>query len=333
MERLLPTELLTLAKKARADFFDEEIAQKLAQQSQFEKQMVTKLLQVRRERVVVEDNFWMARDVMKELLETVKAASAPEEASPLANNAEKLIFKERTLSFYKWMLAEQRKEAAEENLRICEEVVSVLVDLALHSAEVMDEWNTMIFANYPLLDMTDQEELVERLEKLEKLKNLSVFGEDEDSMWASSNLCKQLAKEAALDRVAVREYIDLKGRWDPSRCEKDLDVPSESGIRVLGHALPEAAKLPPRTVAAALLGVRDPRSRRVLRRLLEAQRVLLVEPEAAVADCVERFQQENVPEDTEDEITEAPAKSIEEEKEPTPPKPDRSSKKPSKKCE
>ncbi|CAL7948006.1 unnamed protein product [Xylocopa violacea] len=298
------------AKQERA--FDEAIASRALDQSRYEKQMVTKLCEVREQKNIMAENQKVVEDITLEAAAVEHRASC-ERAQDLLVQRQKDIEAEcrRMCEFRERLLAEKVQRIREKHRKFCHGLLVDMVSIALNVADhrrvndgrvpfaLLAEWKSMFLKSLPIFD--------EEIPYDDDRDDNDDDDDDDDSDSAKQDfvpLFKMDSNDAfqALREALLDDYLDGNPPWE--RFEETSES-LEFGRAVLGYvvhrllaALYERPIDRSQTLLSKLehvgivLGVVDRDAHEILRALLDRVDVRALRMEDAINYCLARYKEE-----------------------------------------
>ncbi|XP_076755957.1 sperm flagellar protein 2 [Xylocopa sonorina] len=287
------------AKQERA--FDEAIASRVLDQSRYEKQIVTKLCEVREQKNTMAGNQKVVEDITLEAT-AVEHRASYERAQDLVVQREKDVEAEcrRMCELRERLLAEKIEKIRKKHWKFCQGLLVDLVSIALNMAEhrrvndgrvpvaLLTEWKSMFLKSLPIFD-----------EEIPYDDHDDDHDDDRDGLLKTdSSDALETLREALLD-----DYLDGNPPWE--RLEESSSESFESGRAILGyavHRLLEGLYARPidrsRTLlselkhVAIVLGVGNRGAYETLRALLDHASVRALRMEDAINYCLEWYKHE-----------------------------------------
>ncbi|KAF5287915.1 hypothetical protein FQA39_LY15619 [Lamprigera yunnana] len=216
-----------------------EISKKMLKQSVFEKQMSTKMFEVRQQKDNIMQNCKCINDEIlrrreEEFMEHVflRNKCAPDQKDNY------YFEKYRMLELHRRLYAEKQRLKSEREMKMCTDVVKYLVDLSIRYSEykdehkiepcrcVMKEWVNLFIKDQPLTPYMDD------------LTDLTVDTEIPED--AEEIFYLEFYRQEALDEREFEDYMNLEWPWEldqllPHLRSNLLDI--ELGMNVLGHGV------------------------------------------------------------------------------------------------
>ncbi|XP_076626313.1 sperm flagellar protein 2 [Colletes latitarsis] len=287
--------------------FDEAIAARVLDQSTYEKQIVTKLCEVRDQKNIMAENQMILEKMAAETSETEYRMSFEREKDLACK-------KQRDVEIECQRMCELRRRLHEEKVRklhekhraLCRETVQDLVNLALKIEDyrrandgcvpesILREWKTMFVRCQPLFD-----------ENITCAIDIDVEGDEERVLEEVSRI--KIEKTEVLQDALFDDYVQTNPPWNafaPLLAEDALEM-FELGRVVLGYVVHRLLNyahsdridrsrisLPKAKNAAIIVGVASPTVHESLGKLLESNEIRLVRMEDAINYCLQQYKNE-----------------------------------------
>lgn len=314
--------LLEMWEKIIADQqqeFDEEVSKKFLKQSEYEKQMTTKMLETRLQKeIMMEHRKTVENEIEKEKeYESFNALIARE--SRATNQKDNYYCElERKMELHKRLYAEKLRLKAERIYNMCLECVKDIVSVAFKNSEfkeqflmevprrVRDNWKQLFVKGEPIFEALEQPEdlvqgcLEELPENMEEVYSL------------------EMARQNAMDEVDFESYLAYRWPFDLERLglvdeakQRAIDL----GLNILSHIIhrllltkypkpekPKPPELPSVIVAACVNGLSDESVLPQLQKLLNFKGIRVITLDAAINYCLKAYKDE-----TKEEYDDEPA--------------------------
>lgn len=289
--------------------FENIVSQKMAKQSTFEKQMATKILQVRHQKEVIMNNKQVIDNaILKQHDEEIVDSVFFREKS--ASDQKRNYYSEcnRTLELHKRLYAKKKQLKQERHYKMCRDVVNDIVNLTLKHAEfkrvhkrdvpprLQYEWNNLFIKEKPIFRALHHVEDIAQ-EYLEDLPT------EIEELYIS-----EIDRQNALDDKTFEDYCCFTGPYDLKVYdlydEQDLYA-IDMGLNVLGYIVHKVlfakyprkkmqslASIPEVNVAACVNGILDETVTPVLQVLLQEKGIKLIEIQDAINHCLEAYKAE-----------------------------------------
>lgn len=305
MQKILLSELLKSLINKQDLQFNNTITSKLLKQSYYEKQMVTKLLEIKKQKETIIENRKLENEALlqKDNENFVKQMFQQQHNVSLAtlrNENER----KRILELHRKLYAEKQQKRYTKHYNNCYDIVSDLVDLAIKQVEynnryaievpprIWQEWVSLFCAEEQIMDNEVDIEQV-----------ITPYDEDE-----SEEMANELCRQDGLDAKDFFDYINLEWPWcieDTSTTFiQDIEIIA-LGANILGYIVHRLllAKYPllpsqtvpdlhPVTTACAILGIKDDSLITVLERVLMKENIVVFTTQLAVNYCLEAYLKE-----------------------------------------
>lgn len=308
--------------------FGRTISTKMIKQSSYEKQMATKMFEVRHQKEVMMENKRVAeQEYLKqrenEFIETVFYR----EKSNCDRRDSYYLERDRTIELHRRLFEQKKRIKAEAHESMCRGIVEDIVALSLKHAEfkanydmdvprrVEKNWYDLFIKEQPIFDILPHTEDIVQ----ECLDDLPSFYEEIYS--------REIMRQNALDDKEFEDYCEYKWPWDLEEHElydeERLQI-INLGMNVLGHIVgrvllakypyppqPEKPTLPPVTIAACVNGIQDITIRPALQKLLDKRKVAVIEMQDAINYCLECYRDETTTEVAEQTLVEETEQALE----------------------
>lgn len=306
MQKILLSDLLKTLINKQDKEFNNTITSKLLKQSYYEKQMVTKLLEIKKQKETIIENRKLENEVLlqkgnEDFMEQVFQQQHNVSLAALRNENER----KRILELHRKLYAEKQQKRYTKHYSICYDVVSDFVDLAIKRVEynyrynmevpprIWQEWVSLFCAEEQIMDNeVDIQEI------------LSAYDEEEENEEMINELCRQ----DQLDEKDLFDYINLEWPW----CIEDVSASFIQDIEIIAlganilgyivyrlllakYPLPQSQTVPdlhPVTTACAVLGIKDDSLITILERVLMKQSIIVLTTQLAVNYCLEAYMKE-----------------------------------------
>lgn len=306
MQKALLSELWERVAEKQERTFDEEIAKRVLDQSRYEKQIVTKLCEVREQKNIMAENQKVVEDITVEAKEVEHRASY-ERAQDLVSKRQKDIEIEcrRMCELRRRLLMQKIRKIRENHWRFCRDIVDDLASIALNVANhrrvndgcvslvLLSEWKTLFLKSQPIFD--------EELPYIGKHKQPS---EQKFEMLLKSDTWMKVDKMDLLRDALFDDYLETNPPWNESLPEltEELQDLVKLGHAVLGyivHRLLDFLYAHPVDRSQTLLqkfknvtivlGIGNPTVYELIRALLDRSAIRTVRMEDAINYCLERY--------------------------------------------
>lgn len=308
MQKALLSELWGRIEEKQERAFDEAIASRVLEQSNYEKQIVTKLCEVRDQKNIMAENQKILEDMTLEANEVEHRASVEREKDMDCTMDRDIELECRRMCELMHRLHERKiRKLREKHRRICREAAEDIVNLALKIVAyrrandghvptgILREWQTLFLRCQPIFD----DEIACEIEG-------DVEEEDKEQILAEVTRIK-LEQVEALQDALFEDYHEGNSPWKdflPLLAE-DAKETFELGRVVVGYVVHRLlnyfrsdptdrvrASLPKFANTAIILGITDPAVHGTIRELLEKSNIRLVRMEDAINYCLEQYKNE-----------------------------------------
>ncbi|XP_069700124.1 sperm flagellar protein 2-like [Periplaneta americana] len=282
--------------------FNNLVSRKLLKQSQYEKQMVSMLCNIRhKEKVIAENRLYIDSIELAEREKEVAAAVTRE-----CNDMEKAKLdweteKQRNLELHKRLYEEKLRLKYQKHYNLCSDIVNDLTDIGIAVAEfrnanndilppsVWNQWKALFLASQPIFEDKDiSRDSISETKSIELASIEAVEKERQESM----------------DESDLTDYLSLLGIWFLEDLCPEL-AGGDGNLYVLGYIVhrlldlkypplptPVIADLPPVSIATAVVGLNDGKIIPILRQLLHSHDVYVIELENVIDYCLQSYKQE-----------------------------------------
>ena len=303
MQKALLGELWERIAERQERTFDETIARRVLDQSRYEKQIVTKLCEVREQKNVMAENQKLVEDITLEARELEHRASY-ERAQESRSKRQKEIETEcaRVCELRRRLRLAKIRKIREKHWTLCREVVEDLATIVLNVAEhrrvndghvpltLLSEWKTLFLKSQPIFD--------------EEIPYDARLQKEELDLLLKSDVWMKIGNIDALRDALFDDYLETKPPWDeslPEIGEESREI-ARLGRLVLGHVVHRLlnglyAKPLDRSQIllskfknlAIVLGNGKASVYELIRAVLDRSDVRTVRMEDAINHCLERY--------------------------------------------
>ncbi|XP_047361824.1 sperm flagellar protein 2-like [Vespa velutina] len=306
MQSMLLSELWKALSDKQEKIYDETLARRALDYSHYEKQMITKLLEVRNYKNIVTENRKIVNQLIMDAKESKMRMEEVRKREELYWESEDVDSEyQRLCELHRRILKEKLKKLREKHERICREAVQDLIDVALKVAEyrtsnegyvpkvIWKEWKTLFLKCQPIFEPFEDEyfkdEEGERIEQIEEIVRSSTY------------------REEALNEANFDSYHTLQSPWDDyvPPIETEIEEIMKLGELVLGYIVhrllefvypyPIGPVEPPVSkvkTAAIILGVVEQSLYNPIQLLLKKSGIRLVSMKDAINYCLLRYKEE-----------------------------------------
>ncbi|XP_071857166.1 sperm flagellar protein 2 [Bombus fervidus] len=309
MQKALLSELWERVAEKQERTFDEEMAKRVLDQSRYEKQIVTKLCEVREQKNIMAENQKVVEDITVEANEVEHRASY-ERAQELVSKRQKDIEFEcrRMCELRRRLLMEKIRKIQEKHWQFCRDIVDDLASIALNVGDhrqvndgfvplvLLSEWKMLFLKSQPIFD--------EEVPYDGKHKQPS---EQEFEKLLKSDTWTKIDKMNFLRDALFDDYLETNPPWNESLPElaEELQDLVKLGRAVLGHIVHRLLNhlhvhpvnrsqtlLQKFKNVTIVLGIGNPTVYELIRALLDRSDIRTVRMEDAINYCLERYKQE-----------------------------------------
>ena len=303
MQKALLSELWERMAARDERTLDEAIARRVLDQSRYEKQMVTKLCEVREQKNVMAENQKLVKDITLEAEELEHRASY-ERAQDWRSKRQKEMETEqaRACELRRRLRLAKMRKIRERHWTICRDVVDDLATIALNvgdhrrvndgyvSITLLSEWKTMFLKCQPIFD--------------EEIPHDARQERDGSDLLLKSDVWTKIGKVDALRDALFDDYLETKPPWDvslPEIGEESREI-ARLGRLVLGHVVHRLLRglyakpldrsqilLSKFKNMAIVLGIGNAAVYELIRTVLDRSGVRTVRMEDAINHCLERY--------------------------------------------
>lgn len=306
MQTMLLSELWKALSDEQETTYDEALARRTLDHSHYERQMITKLSEVRNYKNVVTENRTIvnrstidAKESKVRLEEARKREELDWESEDVDSEYQRLC------ELHRRILKEKLNKLREKHERICRDAVRDLVDVALRVAEyrssnegyvpkvIWNEWKALFLKCQPIFEPFEDEfsmdEEGERLEGIEEIVR------------------SRIDREEALNEANFESYHHLESPWDDyvPPIEPEIEESLKLGELVLGYIVhrllefvypypvgPVEPPIPKVKTAAIILGVQEQSFYDPIQSLLKKSGIRLITMRDAINYCLLRYKEE-----------------------------------------
>lgn len=285
--------------------FDRIVCKSLLKQSQYEKQMCSKLFAVKHQKKMLIENRKFIEKLILNEREKIFSDVLNRKLDAKGENAEdEIIEKEKLRELHKRIYNEKLSFRLEQHLTESKDILYTLIDIAVSLSEYRAEHNCSV----PKRMMKDMKELF--------FKNLPIFPEMEAEsigiQLAEEGQENEVSSTASLDQERhdilnecdFNDYLFLLGPWIVEHLKSDGTDPEGNSI-VLGYlvhkllsvkypppAPPKCAEIKPMKTSAVVQGLVDEKAVEMLKDLLKTKKILLVRVDDALNYVLLEYKQE-----------------------------------------
>ncbi|XP_034945820.1 sperm flagellar protein 2-like [Chelonus insularis] len=302
MQNMLLSQVWEKMENDQEKEFDKIIAQKVLRQSQYEKQMIRKLCDIRNEKRRLAANRQLVDELMQKTRENhINMIQESERQIELWENEEIDDECRRRNELHQRIKKEKLKILREKHCQITNSIINDIVNIAIIAVEVKHS-NDGILPEYMWNDWKCL--FVHNIPIIEPLENKSFNGIEE---CVEEIVANNPSKDNILSEKDFEDYHHLKPPWNEFIPE--LDQESEEflylGIIVLGYIIHKVfnstllhssmslkQKLPDVKVRAVVLGIPDPSFYPQIQGLLKHKKIKLVLAADAINYCLLKYKAE-----------------------------------------
>lgn len=306
MQTMLLSELWKALSDEQETTYDEALARRALDHSHYEKQMITKLSEIRNYKNVVTENRTIVNRLTidaKESKARLEEARTREEFDWESEDVDSEY--QRLCELHRRILKEKLNKLREKHERVCRDTLRDLIDVALKVAEyrcsnegyvpkvIWNEWKALFLKCQPIFepfeDKFNVDEEGERLEEIEEIVR------------------SRVEREEALNEANFESYHNLESPWDDyvPPMEPEIEEILKLGELVLGYIVhrllefvypypvgPLEPPIPKVKTAAIILGVLEESFYDPIQSLLKKSGIRLVTIRDAINHCLLRYKEE-----------------------------------------
>ncbi|KAK1133507.1 hypothetical protein K0M31_011311 [Melipona bicolor] len=306
MQKALFSELWERIAEREERTLDEAIGRRVLDQSRYEKQIVTKLCEVREQKNLMAENQKVVEDITQEAEELEHRASY-ERARDSRSKRQKEIETEcaRVCELRRRLRLAKIRKIRERHWTICREVVEDLATIALNVGDhrrvndgyvpltLLGEWKTLFLKCRPIFD--------------EEIPHDARQQREDSDLLLKSDVWAKIGKVDALRDALFDDYLETRSPWDvslPAIGEESREI-ARLGRLVLGrvvHRLLDGLYAKPLDQSqvllskfknlAIVLGIGNASVYELIRAVLDRSGIRTVRMEDAINHCLERYKQE-----------------------------------------
>ncbi|XP_046492972.1 sperm flagellar protein 2 [Neodiprion pinetum] len=305
MEKSLTAKLWEKQVANQETEFDLAVAKKLFSQSQYEKQMMTKLCEIRDQKQRIAKNRGIVNKLMEERMRTEHNIELAREHEVAVREGQDIEAEcSRLCELHRRIHERKIQNCYERNYLICNDVLNDLIDIAVQAAiyresndnfipaKIWGEWKALFIKSQPIFSS---------IENIEYLCEENPEDEVEDIFRA------EIERQEVLNDADFDNYLNVSAPWDEFMPDIDLETEEilRLGIIVLGYIVhrlldsvyppeskPEPASVPKVSSACILLGVLDTSVYPTIQSLLNHRGIKLIFMEDAINYCLRCFKDE-----------------------------------------
>ncbi|XP_072903942.1 sperm flagellar protein 2 isoform X2 [Hemitrygon akajei] len=290
--RRVMLELLEAHEAQEEVYQEEELVNRLMRQSLQERRVTVQLMQARHEKQVMRQNrIFREKQYEEQRLKEFQQSLDREEILARQERVEQGERMEQEREVHEQLMVERAERRYRKHYRLCQEVVTHILDLVTKVAEyrelcvglipnkLMREWKELFFTEMPIYE--------QRAAQLEASGESAV-----DSI--------EQAKMHLLNSQDYEDYQLMTGEWQPP-VDADIHGPPPNN-NVLGHAVNRITEIahpakepspppqfPPFPIKACILGKLHAGKTTCLKHLAEALNIRAINPETLVQEAVRAF--------------------------------------------
>lgn len=300
MNKLILLEVLNHLIDTEDAEFKELISSKLLKQSYYEKQMTTKLIEIRHQKQLMlehlrHENSLILKKKDHEFLDKL----LQQDVNLTAKEKQFIDNYQRQQELHKRLWAQKREKEYKENFEMCKTIVNNLLDLAIKFVDYRDnfgkevskctwnEWMALFRTEQPIFDVV-QDSMA--------LVQTDDFDED---------LTMESYRQDGLDECDFNDYHNVYGIWDLEAALQFLNdnrYVIECGGNILGHIVhrllllkypkpdqPAVHIFPQFDIRAVLIGILNPEILSLLQQTLLNKDILIIEMENIINNCLQVY--------------------------------------------
>ncbi|KAK2581189.1 hypothetical protein KPH14_007991 [Odynerus spinipes] len=308
MQGMLLSELWERLSENQEKTIDESLARRVLDQSHYEKQMITKLGEVRKQKDVITENRRVVDQLILDAKETKLRSEQERMREEFVWESEDVDMEyQRLRELHRRIRKERLKKIREKHARVCLEVLQDLADIAVKAAEcrssndgcvpkaIWNEWKALFLKCQPIFEPLEEEEWDQEEETQQQDERIEEI------------MQSRLEREATLNEADFESYHTFGSPWDEyvPPIEPETEEILRLGELVLGyivHRLLEfvypypiglmESPVPKVKVAAIVLGVVELRLCQIIQALLKKSGIRVVLMENAINYCLSRYKEE-----------------------------------------
>ncbi|XP_046753134.1 sperm flagellar protein 2-like [Diprion similis] len=305
MEKSLMVKLWEKQVANQETEFDQAIAKKLFSQSQYEKQMMTKLCEIRDQKLRMAKNRGIVNKLMEERIKTEHNTDLAREHEVVVREGQDIEAEcVRQCELHRRIHERKIQNSHQRNYLICSDVLNDLIDIAVQAAiyresndnfipaKIWAEWKVLFIKSQPIFAS---------IENIEYLSDVKTEDEVEDIFRV------EIERQEVLNDADFDNYLNVSAPWDEFMPDVDLETEEilRLGMIVLGYIVhrllddlyspepePEPASVPKVSSACILLGVLDTSVYPIIQSLLNHRGIKLIFMEDAINYCLRCFKDE-----------------------------------------
>ncbi|XP_015596916.1 sperm flagellar protein 2 isoform X2 [Cephus cinctus] len=305
MRDRLVTEMWDNVAREQENKLDREIARMVLTECRYEKQMITKLCEIREQRGRIARNRQIVEDLVQKTKESRDRLEQNSVREVIVREAEEFDAEcNRMCELHQRLRDEKIRAIREKHFRLCNKAVDDIVDMSVKMAEyrlctkrsvpttLWNEWQTLFVEGQPILDLLDRPELIVNTDS----------GQGANEVFQA-----EIVRQEVLNTADILNYV--KGSappWDQVVSVDDVynEKSLKLGETVLGYIVhkllrylypkpsdPQPLSMPNISVAAIVLGVLDSTLYPALQELLKNHKIRLVRVEDAINYCLRCYKE------------------------------------------
>lgn len=313
MQKSLLSELWDQVLSDQEMELDEIVARKVLHQSQYEKQLMRKLCEIKSEKTRMAGNRRIVEELLQSTRESEERLEQERAKEVLVRESEEVEAEHRRMKELERKINEETARRKLMKLRrIGEEVVEDIIDITVRSAEykiasnddsvpksLLSEWKALFVKSQPIVEASESivRPDIDEVERGEE-------DEDTDDEFEEEI---DLARNDMLNDEDFENYNKIRSPWNDFVPDVDVEAREflDLGLLVLGYIVhkildslhrynrdPVEAPLPKMKIRAVVLGIPDSLLYEPIQELLRHSRVYLVRMEEAINHCLEQYKKE-----------------------------------------
>ncbi|KAJ8894458.1 hypothetical protein PR048_007112 [Dryococelus australis] len=302
MRALLLTRIWDHLLEQNEKVFDEAVLQKLLRQSRYEKQIATKLFQVRHEQKTIAQNRIRRNKLILDRRHTELTLDYLRKDAEMESEVYELnLENRRKLEHHRRLYEVKIRRKHEKHYSLCQEILSAFVDISIKSSEyqrhagyevptaLWNEWKVSFLKGLPIF---------------EGIVNLEIMLNEKFQELPDPIIMLEVERNEALVDQEFKDYMALSGLWSLDNLNHELNR-FEENLEILGfviHTLLSAkypkpvpkkpAVLPTAKVAAVVVDIADDRTTNALQKLLNNRGIVVVRLNNVLAESIGTYHRE-----------------------------------------
>lgn len=301
MHKLFLSEMMAKLIETEDSEFKEIITRKLLKQSHYEKQLTSKLIDVRHQKNVILENLRQEHEIVTRRKEYDYAENFFQQKTNLTLREQRFIKNyHRQVELHRRLWAEKQRKRYEKHYAMCNEIVDDFIDLAVKTHEYRctyrrnvpeqewRKWRALFMAAQPIFDVVDDVTEILHPDEAEYDETLSI----------------ELYRQSGMDDADLQDYLTLNMIWNLEPIDFYTQHFEEIGKanQILGYVVHRLLKLkypcppphpvpelPPTDIRAVLIGVSNNELVTNLQDIFATSRVNIIDMSTVINFCLNTY--------------------------------------------